>query len=210
VRSNTEEGIGHVKDDRRINVALSRAKDKLIVVGNAACFQRHVIWRDLWRCAFQLNITAHKEEQVAKTMDEYRDIKTDAAAAAADATGGKEARKAEVLDMEGLKLKEVVENDDLMFGLLEKKAKKEKDKNKEKASKTIVTDLGFTNPFAQRAEEPPCRDLRGRGGDGGGSHPTTCWGGGHGRGGGPTPAGRPYPKPGLSAGVDDKNEFPSL
>jgi len=130
VRSNTEEGIGHVKDDRRINVALSRAKDKLIVVGNAACFQRHVIWRDLWRCAFQLNIAAHKEEQVAKTMDEYRDLKTDAAAAAADATGGKEARKAEVLDMEGLKLKEVVENDDLMFGFLEKKVTKEKEKEK--------------------------------------------------------------------------------
>jgi len=210
VRSNTDEGIGHVEDDRRINVALSRAKDKLIVVGNAACFQHHEIWRDLWDCAFELNIAAHKEEKVAKTMDEYRDLKTDAAAAAAETTGGKEARKAEVLDMEGLKLKEVFENDDLMFGFLEKKAKKEKEKEKEKAFKTIIDDLGFTSSFAQRAEEPPCRDIRGRGGGGGGSHPATCWGGGHGRGGGPTTAGQPYPKPGLSAGVDDQNEFPSL
>jgi len=138
VRSNTEKGIGHVEDKRRINVALSRAKDKLIVVGNAACLcwqrgkrrrERYVVWRDLWKCAFKLNIAAHKEEEAAKnfqTMNEYRDLKTDATVAAADAADGKEARKAEVLNMEGLKLKEVVENDDLMFGLQENKAKMEK------------------------------------------------------------------------------------
>ena len=59
VRSNTEKVIGHVKDERRINVALSRAKDKLIVVGNASCFQRCGVWRDLWQSAFKLNIGAH-------------------------------------------------------------------------------------------------------------------------------------------------------
>jgi len=197
VRSNTcGKGIGYVEDPRRINVALSRAKYKLIVVGNETCFKNHKIWTDLWYRAYKLPLATYKEEKVAKNMentDECRDLKTDAAAAVADATGSKEARKAEVLDMEGLKLKEVVANDDLMFGLLEKKVKKEKEKEKEKekASKTIIVDLGFTSLFAQRAEEPPCRDTRGRGGGGGGSHPATCWGGGHGRGGGPTTARRP-------------------
>ena len=58
VRSNTEKKIGHVRDARRINVALSRAKVKLIVVGNASCFQHHVVWRDLWHRAFQVKIAA--------------------------------------------------------------------------------------------------------------------------------------------------------
>jgi hypothetical protein len=113
-------------------------------------------------------------------------------------------RPARQIDMEGFKLKEVVANDDLMFGLLEKKARKEKDKEKEKkkASKTIIVELGFTSLLAQRAEELPCRDNRGRGGSGGGSRPATCGGHGCGRGGGPTTARRPYLQPGLSAGID--------
>jgi len=215
VRSNTGEGIGHVKDQRRINVALSRAKDKLIVVGNKALFEHRKIWKHLWKCAYKLTMATYKEEVVAKnmkTMEECRDLKTDAAAAAADATGSKEARKAEVLDMEGLKLKVAVANDDLMFGLLEKKATKEKDKEKEKkkASKTIIDELGFRSSLVQRAEELPCRDNRGRGGGGGGSRPATCGVHGCGRGGGHTTARRPYLQPGLLASIDDQNEFPSL
>jgi superfamily I DNA and/or RNA helicase len=49
VRSNEERRIGHAGNMRRINVALSRAKERLIIVGDARCFQRHGVWRDLWQ-----------------------------------------------------------------------------------------------------------------------------------------------------------------
>jgi superfamily I DNA and/or RNA helicase len=51
VRSNARENIGHVRDRQRINVALSRAKDRLLIVGNAQCFRSDRVWRDLWRAA---------------------------------------------------------------------------------------------------------------------------------------------------------------
>ena len=51
VRSNYTNNIGHARDRQRINVALSRAKHRLIVVGNADCFQMDKVWRDLSRLA---------------------------------------------------------------------------------------------------------------------------------------------------------------
>jgi len=51
VRSNDTNNIGHARDRQRINVALSRAKHRLIVVGNADCFQMDKVWRDLSRLA---------------------------------------------------------------------------------------------------------------------------------------------------------------
>ena len=53
VRSNTKMQLGHARDRRRINVALSRAKDRLIVVGNSDCFRTEGVWKGLWRCAHQ-------------------------------------------------------------------------------------------------------------------------------------------------------------
>jgi len=60
VRSNGHGNIGFIeKDWRRANVALSRAKDRLIIVGDAACMTRRwrdprrdaarAVWRELWK-----------------------------------------------------------------------------------------------------------------------------------------------------------------
>lgn len=56
VRSNKGKDIGHVNNRFRLNVALSRAKDQLVIVGNAACFRqgRHTsspVWQHLWKFA---------------------------------------------------------------------------------------------------------------------------------------------------------------
>ena len=53
VRSNDRRELGHATERHRINVALSRARDRLLVVGNDACFRRHGVWGDLWRRAVQ-------------------------------------------------------------------------------------------------------------------------------------------------------------
>jgi hypothetical protein len=51
VRSNARDSIGHTRDRHRINVALSRVRDRLLIVGNAQCFRSDRVWRDLWRVA---------------------------------------------------------------------------------------------------------------------------------------------------------------
>jgi hypothetical protein len=58
VRSNAQGNIGHARDRQRINVALSRAKDRLLIVGNAQCFESDRVWRDLWRAASQEGVTS--------------------------------------------------------------------------------------------------------------------------------------------------------
>ncbi|CCH42205.1 Regulator of nonsense transcripts 1 [Wickerhamomyces ciferrii] len=48
VRSNPQNNIGFVKDARRLNVALTRAKYGLILVGNKSCMQNgDTLWKDL-------------------------------------------------------------------------------------------------------------------------------------------------------------------
>ena len=47
VRSNDNQGIGFLADPRRLNVALTRAKYALIVVGNAKVLSRHNVWNHL-------------------------------------------------------------------------------------------------------------------------------------------------------------------
>jgi len=39
---------GFLGDRRRVNVALSRAKDKLVIVGDRNTLERHPIWRRIW------------------------------------------------------------------------------------------------------------------------------------------------------------------
>ena len=47
VRDNTEGNIGFLRDLRRMNVAITRARMKLIIVGNVATLSRHRFYREL-------------------------------------------------------------------------------------------------------------------------------------------------------------------
>ncbi|RKP38646.1 hypothetical protein BJ085DRAFT_22627, partial [Dimargaris cristalligena] len=47
VRSNEHQGIGFLNDPRRLNVALTRAKYGLVILGNPKVLSRHGLWHDL-------------------------------------------------------------------------------------------------------------------------------------------------------------------
>ncbi|KAL5479333.1 hypothetical protein EMCRGX_G022843 [Ephydatia muelleri] len=47
VRANEHQGIGFLNDARRLNVALTRAKYGVIVIGNAKVLSRHPLWHNL-------------------------------------------------------------------------------------------------------------------------------------------------------------------
>ena len=59
VRSNAAGDIGHARDRQRVNVALSRAKDRLLIVGNDECFRSDRVWRDLLRAASVVSRYVH-------------------------------------------------------------------------------------------------------------------------------------------------------
>ena len=48
VRSNEEGQIGFLRDLRRMNVAITRARMKLIILGNARTMTRHPFYKKLW------------------------------------------------------------------------------------------------------------------------------------------------------------------
>lgn len=48
VRSNESGEIGFLKELRRMNVAMTRAKMKLMIIGNAATLSHHAFYRKLW------------------------------------------------------------------------------------------------------------------------------------------------------------------
>ena len=47
VRSNVQQGIGFLRDPRRLNVALTRARYGVIIVGNARLLARNPLWNAL-------------------------------------------------------------------------------------------------------------------------------------------------------------------
>lgn len=47
VRSNDNQGIGFLSDERRLNVALTRAKYGLVILGNPKVLAKHPLWYDL-------------------------------------------------------------------------------------------------------------------------------------------------------------------
>jgi superfamily I DNA and/or RNA helicase len=49
VRSNDEGQIGFLRDLRRMNVAITRARMKLIILGDAPTLTRHPFYRQLWQ-----------------------------------------------------------------------------------------------------------------------------------------------------------------
>lgn len=54
VRSNEEGQIGFLRDLRRMNVAITRARMKLIILGDVATLTRHPFYKKLWEyCVFK-------------------------------------------------------------------------------------------------------------------------------------------------------------
>jgi len=49
VRSNDDGQIGFLRDLRRMNVAITRARMKVIILGNAPTLTRHPFYRQLWK-----------------------------------------------------------------------------------------------------------------------------------------------------------------
>ena len=47
VRSNVQQGIGFLRDPRRLNVALTRARYGVIIIGNARLLARNPLWHSL-------------------------------------------------------------------------------------------------------------------------------------------------------------------
>ena len=48
VRSNETGEIGFLKELRRMNVAMTRARMKLMIIGNVATLSHHAFYRKLW------------------------------------------------------------------------------------------------------------------------------------------------------------------
>ena len=61
VRSNDEGQIGFLRDLRRMNVAITRARMKLIILGDKETMTRHPFYRRLWQYIQQLSVTQHKK-----------------------------------------------------------------------------------------------------------------------------------------------------
>ena len=55
VRANENGEIGFLRDLRRMNVAMTRARMKLIILGDVATLTRHPFYKKLWEYVEKLN-----------------------------------------------------------------------------------------------------------------------------------------------------------
>lgn len=70
VRSNDEGNIGFLRDLRRMNVAITRARMKLIILGDKKTMTRHPFYRQLWRYIKSLS---GQEEENSSSQEEEGD-----------------------------------------------------------------------------------------------------------------------------------------
>ena len=80
VRSNYEGQIGFLRDLRRMNVAITRARMKVIILGDRQTLTRHPFYRQLWKYITQLKHTADEDNLSNSTTDRLNDDKSDGTA----------------------------------------------------------------------------------------------------------------------------------
>ncbi|KAG7092951.1 hypothetical protein E1B28_009253 [Marasmius oreades] len=93
VRSNEHQGIGFLNDPRRLNVALTRAKYGIVILGNPKVLSKHPLWHDLlthyksMECLVEgplnnLQVSmiqfSKPRRSLAKAMDQFRRHETNA------------------------------------------------------------------------------------------------------------------------------------
>ena len=80
VRSNDEGQIGFLRDLRRMNVAITRARMKVIILGNRKTLTRHPFYRQLWKYITQLNNNDYEETFNDSTAADVNDDNHDGSA----------------------------------------------------------------------------------------------------------------------------------
>ena len=80
VRSNDEGQIGFLRDLRRMNVAITRARMKVIILGDRHTLTRHPFYRQLWKYITQLKHTVYEDNLSNSTTDRLNDDESDGTA----------------------------------------------------------------------------------------------------------------------------------
>ena len=62
VRANEQQGIGFLSDFRRLNVAITRARYGVFIIGHSPTLQRNELWRDLIQYSFRTKAFIHIDE----------------------------------------------------------------------------------------------------------------------------------------------------